>query len=70
MGPRTTVTARAGGGVRLCGGWLPQAVVATGVVMLLGLAVLNPDRFMADRNIDRFERGERLDVTYLRGAVG
>ncbi|HET8681151.1 MAG TPA: DUF4173 domain-containing protein [Micromonosporaceae bacterium] len=53
-------------GVRLRGGWLPQAVVATGVAMLLGLAVLNPDRFVADRNIDRFERGERLDVLYLR----
>ncbi|HET8659487.1 MAG TPA: DUF4173 domain-containing protein [Micromonosporaceae bacterium] len=53
-------------GVRLRGGWLPQAVMATGVVMLLGLAVLNPDRFVADRNIDRFERGERLDVLYLR----
>ena len=53
-------------GVRLRGGWLPQAVVATGVAMLLGLAVLNPDRFVADRNIDRFERGERLDVPYLR----
>jgi hypothetical protein len=53
-------------GVRLRGGWLPQAVAATGVAMLLGLAVLNPDRFVADRNIDRFERGERLDVPYLR----
>jgi hypothetical protein len=53
-------------GVRLRGGWLPQATLATGIAMLLGLAVLNPDRFVADRNIDRFERGERLDVRYLR----
>lgn len=52
-------------GVRLRAGWLPQAVVALGVVTLLGLAGLNADRFVADRNIDRFQSGGRIDVEYL-----
>ena len=41
-------------GVRLRAAWLPRAVVAVGVLALLGLAVLNPDRFIADRNVDRY----------------
>jgi hypothetical protein len=52
-------------GVRLRTGWLARAVVAVGVLTLLGLAVLNPDRFVADRNIDRFQTSGRLDVRYL-----
>src|SRR5690606_34756713 len=45
--------------------WLPGAVVATGVAMLIGLAALNPDRFIADRNIDRLEAGGSIDYEYL-----
>lgn len=52
-------------GVRLRARWLPQAVAASAVAVLLGLAVLNPDRFIADRNIDRYRAGGRLDVSYL-----
>jgi hypothetical protein len=54
-------------GVRLRGHWLPRAVVATGVVAVLGLAALNPDRFIAERNLDRWAAGEQLDVAYLAG---
>jgi Domain of unknown function (DUF4173) len=35
------------------------------VLALLGLAALNPDRFIADRNIDRYDDTQRLDVWYL-----
>ena len=49
--------------------WLPQAVLATGVIALLSLAVLNPDRFVAERNIDRYYETGRIDVGYLRHAV-
>jgi len=52
-------------GVRLRTGWLPQAVVAVGVLTLLGLAVLDPDRFVADRNIDRYQTSGRLDIEHL-----
>jgi hypothetical protein len=41
-------------GIRLRARWLPQAVVATGLVTILALAALNPDRFVAERNIDRW----------------
>jgi hypothetical protein len=47
------------------GGWLPRTVFGAGVAMLLGLAVLNPDRLIADRNIDRYENGGQVDIWYL-----
>ncbi|MEV4535553.1 DUF4173 domain-containing protein [Asanoa sp. NPDC049518] len=52
-------------GVRLRGGWLPGAVVAIATVGLLALAVVNPDRFIADRNVDRFLTTGRIDLVYL-----
>jgi hypothetical protein len=51
--------------VRLRGAWLPRLVLGAGVVALLGLAMVNPDRLIADRNVDRWQRIDRLDVTYL-----
>jgi len=52
-------------GVRLRGGWLPRAVLAIATAGLLALAVLNPDRFIADRNVDRFAATGRIDLHYL-----
>jgi hypothetical protein len=52
-------------GVRLRTRWLPQAVLASAVVGLLAFAVLDPDRFIAGQNVDRFERTGRVDVFYL-----
>ncbi|HYN92786.1 MAG TPA: DUF4173 domain-containing protein, partial [Pilimelia sp.] len=52
-------------GVRLRAGWLPRAVVGTAVAALLGLVALNPDRFIAERNIERYVHTQRLDVWYL-----
>ncbi|MCP3805252.1 DUF4173 domain-containing protein [Allokutzneria sp. A3M-2-11 16] len=52
-------------GVRLRGPWLPGAVVATGMVALLGLAVLNPERLIADGNISRLESTGKIDYIYL-----
>lgn len=54
-------------GVRLRAGWLPRTVIASGVVVLLGLAALNPDRFIAAQNVDRYQRTQKIDVSYLRG---
>jgi hypothetical protein len=62
-------------GVRFRAGWLPRAVLGTGMVALLALAALDPDRFIADRNIDRWEKGQEngqengqeLDAGYLAG---
>ncbi|MEH0936815.1 DUF4153 domain-containing protein [Micromonospora psammae] len=53
--------------IRLRAGWLPRLVLAAAVVALLGLAAVDPDRFIAERNVDRYLRTERLDVHYLSG---
>ncbi len=45
--------------------WLPRTALLTGAVALLGLAVINPDAWVADRNIDRWEASGTLDVSYL-----
>lgn len=54
-------------GIRLTADWLPRAVAATGAAGLIGLAALNPDAFIAEHNIQRFERTQKLDVSYLSG---
>ncbi|GAA4678770.1 hypothetical protein Prum_043310 [Phytohabitans rumicis] len=53
--------------VRLRASWLPQAVVGSAVAALIGLAALNPDHFIADRNVTRYEQTEKIDVAYLSG---
>jgi hypothetical protein len=57
----------AGARLQSSGTWLARAVIGTGVGMLLAIAVLNPDRLIAERNIDRFDRGGQLDLQYLGG---
>lgn len=54
-------------GIRLRATWLPRAVVGTAVAALLGLAALNPDSYIAERNLERFERTGRIDIHYLGG---
>ncbi|MFF5177179.1 DUF4153 domain-containing protein [Micromonospora sp. NPDC000316] len=52
---------------RLRADWLPRLVIGTAVLALLGLALVNPDRMIADRNVDRYLATGRLDVSYLSG---
>lgn len=52
-------------GIRMSARWLPTTVLFAGAVTLLGLAALNPERMIADRNVDRYERTGQLDVEYL-----
>ena len=54
-------------GIRLRGPWVPWAALLTGAAMLLGLAAFNPDAYIAERNIDRFEQTGRIDWYYLSG---
>ncbi|GAA3384423.1 DUF4173 domain-containing protein [Cryptosporangium minutisporangium] len=54
-------------GIRLRGSWLPRTVLATGALILLGLAALNPDAFIAERNTVRYAETGRIDVDYLSG---
>ncbi|MBB5917337.1 hypothetical protein BJY24_006249 [Nocardia transvalensis] len=53
--------------IRLRRRWLPRAVIGTAAVTLLALAVVNPERLIADRNIDRWESGKNIDTAYLSG---
>ena len=55
-----------GAGLRLRGGWIPRVTLGLGVVMLLGLAVLNPEAYAADRNIARYQETGKIDAWYLR----
>jgi len=52
-------------GVRIDGRWLPRLALGTAVAGLLALAVLNPDRFIAAQNVDRYARSGRIDFYYL-----
>ncbi|GAA4407291.1 hypothetical protein GCM10023168_23180 [Fodinibacter luteus] len=52
-------------GLRLSGAWVPRAVLVSGVLFVLGFAAMNPDAWVAGRNIDRFEAGQALDTVYL-----
>ncbi|KHL17060.1 signal transduction histidine kinase [Mumia flava] len=52
-------------GVTLRGAWLPRFAVITGVVALLGLASINPDAWVAERNLDRYADSGRVDSRYL-----
>ncbi|WP_280418838.1 DUF4153 domain-containing protein [Nocardia carnea] len=53
--------------LRLETAWLPRSAIATGTAALLALAALNPEGLVATENIDRWERGEDLDIGYLAG---
>ncbi|WP_174533282.1 DUF4153 domain-containing protein [Micromonospora chalcea] len=53
-------------GVRFKGRWIPGTTVALAVAMLLGLAVLNPEDYVARRNTLRYEQTGKIDAWYLR----
>jgi signal transduction histidine kinase len=46
--------------------WLPRVALVSAAVGLLGLAAVNPDAWVAGRNIDRYEETGRLDLDYLQ----
>ena len=46
--------------------WLPSAAVALGLLALITLNVLDPDAFIAERNLARAAEGRPLDVMELR----
>ena len=44
---------------------MPRAVLVSAAVFALVFAAMNPDAWVAWRNIDRFEAGSSLDTGYL-----
>jgi two-component system sensor histidine kinase BaeS len=61
------VVATMAGGVALRATWLPRFGLFSGVALLLGLAVLNPDAWIARQNLDRWETTGKVDWDYLAG---
>jgi hypothetical protein len=53
-------------GLTLRAPWLPRFAVVTGAVGLLGLAAINPDAWIAERNLERYAESGRVDWAYLR----
>jgi hypothetical protein len=54
-------------GIRLKAARLPRAIATSGAVGLLALGLLNPDGFIAARNVDHFRHTGKADLTYLSG---
>ncbi|QMW65416.1 DUF4173 domain-containing protein [Mumia sp. ZJ1417] len=52
-------------GIRLSGRWVPRAALLTGAAALLAMAALNPDAYIAERNLDRYEATGKIDWYYL-----
>lgn len=48
------------------GRWLPRIALVSGCLALVGLAAVNPDAWVAGRNIDRYEATGSLDLSYLQ----
>jgi hypothetical protein len=55
------------GGKALGAPWLPRLALLSGAGLLLGIAALNPDAWIAERNIARYEATGKVDVHYLGG---
>ena len=52
-------------GVAGLGRWLPRIALVSGAVALIGLAAINPDAWVAERNLDRYDATGKLDLHYL-----
>lgn len=52
-------------GTRRQARWLPRTLVAMTAVMLFIVNVINPDGFIAGRNIERYEATGKIDLGYL-----
>jgi hypothetical protein len=55
----------AGVRLRTTATWLPRTVLATAVAALIGICALNPDGFIAERNVIRYTKTNQVDLGYL-----
>ena len=53
-------------GIRWQGRWIPATTIALAVLMLLGLAALDPEGYVASRNAARYAGSGKIDAWYLR----
>ncbi|WP_078325531.1 DUF4153 domain-containing protein [Mycobacteroides salmoniphilum] len=52
-------------GIRMSARWLPTAVVAVGALGMLGLAIFNPESYVAQRNVEFFQQTGKIDQWYM-----
>jgi hypothetical protein len=52
-------------GIKLRAAWFPRAVIATFALLLIGIAAVNPERYIAQQNIDRFY-AQRDQAGYMK----
>lgn len=53
-------------GVTLKAAWLPRAALLSGAALLLGMAAINPDAWIAKHNIDRYTETRKVDWYFLQ----
>ena len=53
-------------GLTMRAAWLPRAALLSGAGAILGLALLNPDAWVAERNLDRYDETGKIDWTYIQ----
>jgi uncharacterized protein DUF4153 len=56
----------AASGIREKGRWLPRAIIGFTALALLTFSIADPDRLIAERNVQRFVHSGKLDVPYLQ----
>ncbi|WP_328324934.1 DUF4173 domain-containing protein [Kribbella sp. NBC_00382] len=54
-------------GITLKATWLPRAALLSGATLLLGLAAINPDAWIAQHNVDRYTATGKVDWVFLQG---
>lgn len=54
-------------GIRLDGRWIPRVALLTGASLVLVLGLANPEGWVAEQNIERYEQTGKLDLGYLSG---
>ncbi|GGU17005.1 DUF4153 domain-containing protein [Nocardioides albus] len=55
-------------GTAIGGGlWLGRFALVSGAVALLGIAVINPDAWIAEHNVSRYEETGKVDTDFLSG---
>lgn len=53
-------------GISFSGKWIPTAAILCGAALVLVFAGLNPDAWVAQRNLDRYATTGKVDLNYLR----
>ncbi|TDO33918.1 signal transduction histidine kinase [Kribbella sp. VKM Ac-2527] len=54
-------------GLTLKATWLPRAALLSGASLLLAIAAINPDAWIAQHNVDRYTETGKVDWIYLQG---